>query len=232
MFFSWSEIGSYHKKNNEVNQDVIIMDETDDIMIATLCDGVSTCRYAREGAEIAGRSVSSFMAGKYQKLLKYDSRTIAVRMVNHICYDLRKEATAKKRNFEDYSSTISSVLYDRENCKLLCLNVGDAIIGGLTEEGIEIIGKPQSGHNGCYVSTTKEVEKVADVSILDAEKYKSVFICTDGMWKSFYDGNKIRDDAEEKIETKAYDDLVNHIRLNPNTDDRSIVIMELREESA
>lgn len=232
MFFSWSEIGSYHKNNNEVNQDVIITDENKDIMIATLCDGVSTCRYAREGAEIAGSSVSSFMMGKYHKLLKYDNRTIAEKMVNHICYDLRKEANAKNRNFEDYSSTISSVLYDRENRKLLCLNVGDAIIGGLAEKGIEIIGKPQSGYNGCYVSTTKEVEKVADVSVLDAEKYKSVFICTDGMWKAFYNGKKISGDTEEKIETKAYDELVNYIRLKPNSDDRSIVIMELKEKNA
>lgn len=231
MFFSWSEMGIYHKSNNDVNQDIIITDMNADIMIATLCDGVSTCRYAREGAKIAGDSVSSFITRKYRKLLKYDNRTIASKTVNHICYALKKEARAKKRNFEDYSSTISSALYDRDGHKLLYLNVGDAIIGGLTENGIEIIGKPQSGYKGCYVSTTKEVEKVADVSVIDAEKYRSIFICTDGMWKAFYDGEKISNEVAEKIETKAYDDLVNHISLNPDMDDRSIVVMELKGES-
>lgn len=232
MFFCWSEIGIYHKNNNEVNQDVIVTEENQDMMIATLCDGVSTCRYAREGAEITGSSISSFMMGKYHKLLKYDNGTIASKTVNHICHALKKEASEKNRDFEDYSSTVSSVLYDRKGNKLLCLNVGDSIIGGSTEKGIEIIGKPQCGYRGCYVSTTKGVDKVADVSVIDAEKYSSVFICSDGMWKSFYDGERISDDAAEKIGNKAYDDLVNHIRLNPDIDDRSIVVMELKGVSA
>ena len=232
MFFSWSEIGLYHKNNNEVNQDVIITDENQDMMIAALCDGVSSCKYAREGAEIAGCSVSSFFADNHRKLVDYDSRTIATKTIAHVRYDLNKVAKTKDRDVSEYSSTVSAVLYDKKDGKLLCFNVGDAIIGGLTEGGVEILEKPQRGYKGCYVSTTRDVDRVADVSVINAGNYKSVFICTDGMWKSFYDGIQLSDDATKKIMEESYDELTNDIQQNPEMDDRSIVVMKLRGESA
>ena len=230
MFFSWSETGIYHKNNNGVNQDVIVTNENKDMMVAAVCDGVSSCKYAREGAEIAGSSVSSFLADKYRKLIHYDKRMIATKTINHICYDLEKEAKTRGRDVNEYSSTISAVLYDRKAGRILCVNVGDAIIAALTEDGVEIIGKPQMGYNGCYVSTTKEVDRVTDVSIIDAVKYKSVFICTDGMWKAFYDGEKISGDVIKIIMKESYDELIDYIRRNLEMDDRSIVVMMLKGE--
>ena len=228
MFFSWSETGIYHKNNNEVNQDVIITDENQDMMLAILCDGVSSCKYAKEGAEIAGSSAAIFLSNKYRKLIKYDKRMIAEKTINHVRYDLNKEAKSMDRDVNEYSSTISAVLYDRDEAKLLCVNVGDAIVGALTEDGIEIIEKPQRGYKGCYVTTTKDATQVTDVSVIDADKYKSVFICTDGMWKAFYDGKNISSDIAEKIKGEAFDEMVDAMKCNPEMDDRSMVVMKLR----
>lgn len=227
MFVKWSDVGTYHIEKKRGNEDALVSITDGKNLAVALCDGVSTCEHAREGAKIACESLCRFFIKKSVKLMHYDNRTIAEKAVSHIMYDLKKQAEISGNTIESFSSTAACAVYDDEQKKLLCINIGDALIGGINENGFEAIINPQKGNNGCYVTTTKGVERAAKVAVVDAEKYSSVFICSDGMWKQFLKNGQLNPEIRECFNRGDYDLLINMLRDNRSFDDRSIVAMNI-----
>ena len=89
--------------------------------------------------------------------------------------------------------------------------------------------KPSKTCRGCYTTTTKGVERVADIVVLDAGKFDSIFICSDGMWKGFYQNRHISDNIDECLRTKDYKRMISIVQMGESYDDRSIVVMDLED---
>lgn len=227
MFIEWTDIGTYHMESQKENEDAVASITDGRNAAIALCDGVSVCEHAKEGARVTCDSLCSFFVRKSDKLADYDRRTIVRKAVSHIMYDLRKQAELSGNTMESLSSTAACVSYDDGLKKLLCLNIGDALVGGVGENGFEVIIRPQKGNHGCYTVTTKRVELAAEIAIVDAEKYSSVFICSDGMWKQFYKNGQLSDEAKECFDRGDYKMLIRRLRDNRSFDDRSIVVMDI-----
>ena len=230
MFIEWSDTGTYHVEQKKENEDAIVSIKDGLDAAIALCDGVSTCEHSRKGSWIACKSLCNFFIRKKSKLANYDHKTIAKKAVAHILYDLKKRADADGDTIESLSSTAACVVYDDEKKKLLCISIGDSLVGGISKQGFEALIKPQKCSTGCYVTTTKGVERVARVLTIDAEKYDAVFICSDGMWKQFYDRGKISNDFKEYLDREEFNLLIDKIRDNKSFDDRSIIVMNLNHQ--
>ncbi len=227
MFIEWSDIGTYHIEQMRENEDAIeaVMDGT--CAAIALCDGVSTCQNSKAGAKVACESLCGLFLKKGSKLEKYDYQTIAQKTVSHIIYDLKKHAKKSGDTLESFSSTAACVLYDRETKKILCINIGDSLVGGISDKGFEILINPQKCINGCYVTTTKGVEHIAEVQILEAQKYRSIFICSDGMWKQFYKNGEVNKDIKEYFDKNDFPQIIKILKDYRGVDDRSIVVMSI-----
>ena len=229
MFMEWTETGKFHIENNKSNEDAIVTLKNGKNVAVALCDGVSTCQNSEAGAKVACASLCDFFGRKGCKLAFYDSRTIAKKTVSHILYDLKKYSEKTGNTMESLSSTAASVVYDYELSKVICINIGDALIGGIGKDGYETIISPQKHSRGCYTTTTKGVERVADIVVLDAGKFDSIFICSDGMWKGFYQDRYISGDIDECLRTKDYKRMISIVQMGESYDDRSIVVMDLED---
>lgn len=227
MFIEWSEVGKYHIENKKSNEDALISLKDGRNSAVALCDGVSTCVNSGEGARVACESLCKFFMYKGDKLAAYDRRTIAQKTVSHILYDLKKCADRTGSSLESLSSTAACAVYDDALKKIICINIGDALIGGIGKDGFEVIIYPQRGNGGCYVTTTKGVDRVAEIAIVDANKYHSVFICSDGMWKQFFYKGCLSETAAECFSKEDYYRLISLLKKEKSYDDRSIVAMNI-----
>lgn len=228
MFVKWSDIGKYHVEHNKENEDALFSVKRGDGVAVALCDGVSTCENAGQGARVACESLCDFFVEKGHKLLGYDKSTIAKKTISHILYDLKKTADAEGKNIESFSSTAVCVFHDEISGRLLCINIGDGMVIGVGDGVIEVIMKSQKGCRGCYVTTTRGVERVADVKIMDAKRYDSICICSDGMWKQLFCNDLITEEAEKYLKDMNYNGLISYVQDMESMDDRSFVAMDIK----
>lgn len=189
MINSLSGQGIYHKSHNIENQDFVLFGEDENFCAITLADGVSSCKYAREGAEIACEILCRLFLTKGDFFLSSDvlkySQNISKIILSNILRELKK-----KPDIKEYSSTIAGVLYDKNNDKMLCFNIGDGMIAGEKGGMHQVLIRPYQNENGCCVTTTLGAENVAEIKILDAEKIKSAIIFSDGAWKKIFSDKK------------------------------------------
>lgn len=227
MFIEWSDIGTYHTEHGQENQDAITSYEKDGSSVVALCDGVTSCSHAKQGADIACASISNLFMKKGEKLVLFDIKEINSKTVSHILYDLKKNAEKTEASVRDFSSTVSCVLYNKDINKLLCTNIGDSLVGAVGKNGFEVIMKPQHNPAGCYVTTTEDVEYAAETVILEADQYSSIFICSDGLWKQFFIKGQMKEDIKSFLCREEYEQLIEKVKDCKSRDDRSIVVMKI-----
>lgn len=224
-----SETGMYHKANNEENQDALYSGENRRFTVITLADGVSECKEAKTGAEIAVKSLTELFLKKGEYFINFDKKQIAEFAVSHINYELRKKAESEKRNIEDYSSTVASVLLDRKSERLLYFSIGDSVIIASESGKCKIISNPSDSSQGCCVTTTKGAETMAKTNIINVSGLDSVIICSDGAWKGIFKRNKLKEEVKELIKDNNYSELNKFIKYQDSFDDSSFISMVFKK---
>lgn len=224
-----SETGMYHKVNNEENQDALYSGENRRFTVITLADGVSECKDAKTGAEIAVKSLTELFLKKGEYFINFDKKQIAEFAVSHINYELRKKAESEKKNVEDYSSTVASVLLDRKSERLLYFSIGDSVIIASESGKCKIISNPSDSSQGCCVTTTKGAETMAKTNIINVSGLDSVIICSDGAWKGIFKRNKLKEEVKELIKDNNYSELNKFIKYQDSFDDSSFISMVFKK---
>lgn len=152
--------------------------------MGVLADGVSTCMYSKQGAEIACSSIKNLLVNKSAFFHKCSMDIIPSIFINRIIYELKKEATQQGYNFIEYSSTLAGVEYFRNDNSALLFNLGDAVILGIKENDYEILMQPDNSQDNCCTTTTENADLELNVKRIDVADYISLFIMSDGLWNS------------------------------------------------
>ncbi len=230
MFISWSKIGSYHTQKRESNQDTSFCVEDGKSQIIVLADGVSSCSHAREGATIACINTGNYYAKCGSELMWQSKDVIAKKTIQNIVCALNKKSSASGIAVDEYSSTIAVVYYDKASDNILIVNVGDGIVCGVNSKGYEVLMQPQDSSEGCFVTTTKGVERKADIKVYSAKKYNNLFICSDGMWQELFGRTRLKKEYESYILKNDYSGLISQLETVNFQDDGSIVVMTKTHE--
>ncbi len=224
-----NEIGSYHKENGTENQDVICHGRNGKFSVITLADGVSACREARKGAETAAREITRLFLEKGDYFLDFTAEETAELSLSHVCWELKKQADIKNEDVEEFSSTLASVLVDRRKKRMLCLNLGDAIIL-LSEKGkCRIVAMPSDSRDGCCVTTTEGAASMTDVKHLDLGSAEAVLICSDGAWHLMFRQNRLIPAVYDMIADHEYGELREFLTSKEHFDDCSFISLDLRK---
>lgn len=227
MIYQCSNTGQYHKQNDSCNQDYICTEVNGKISVISLADGVSSCRKARAGAETAGRAITHLLSRRGDVMMEYDSREIARIANSHVVYELEKAAEADNNPVTDYSSTVSSVMYDRSSGKMLIYNLGDCIILTVSDGTCRIAAMPCDSRCGCCVTTTVNAESEAVAEVINTERIDSVVICSDGAWREMFRGCRLKDEVEAMLVRGRYDELSRFLTKCGCHDDNSFVAMKV-----
>lgn len=229
MIYKWSNIGSYHQLKKGENEDYICSKECEEKTVITLADGVSSCAESKHGAMIAGDAITYLLSKKGVMLMEFDQKQIAKITTKHILYELEQNAIDNNHEITDYSSTVASVMFDKNSRRLLCYNLGDEIIIGVSKGKCRILAMPYDSTDGCCVTTTKNSEAEAIVKIINADSIDSVIICSDGAWREMFKSNRIRKDIVDMLTSRDYDALTEYLKSKNSTDDCSYIAMDIND---
>lgn len=224
----FSVAGKHHEYKKENNQDAFLYRQEDEYFAMALADGVSACKYSKEGAMIVCEAVVYFLLKHSKRLFLMDKAEISSSLLSDVLYHLRKVAENNNHDIDEYSSTLACVLYDSQSRKMLYFSIGDSLITANKSDDCYIVAMPSDSRNGCCVTTSFNAFSTAKVGIIDVESASSIMISSDGAWHLMYRRNRMYQNIKEIILKHEYDKLKETLLEKEKFDDCSFVIMDLR----
>lgn len=226
MIKKFSRAGNHHNNDITKCQDVIEVNDSGMYSVLTVADGVSSCKQARAGAEIASKSVTELLSRNAEFFQELDREKMVDIILKHINFELERAAGKNNENVEEYSSTITSVLYNKTSGKMLLINLGDSLILSTKKDNFQIVSSPYNSVSGCPVTTSRKAKEYIKVSILDSFDSDSLMICTDGAWRAMFEKNKLKSDVKTMVTDMDYDILDEYLCNQNNEDDYSYVAIK------
>lgn len=231
MIYKLNERGLHHAEINTENQDCIKTAYNNRFTAIVLADGVSSCKRAREGAEIACGTALKLLYGFSERFMEMNPQETAKTILEHIFFKLKEQADTDNENVTEYSSTLSCVLYDSLEKRMLCLNLGDGMIMASDGGRCRLLAMPEDNGSGICTTTTRGALRAAQCRIIDAGEISSVAVFSDGAWRKLYSGNRLKAEAAKLISDSNYRKLKEFIRLQECLDDFSFVSIGLKDQS-
>lgn len=175
-----SQRGEYHARNDQPNQDIVRKRENGLYAVAAVADGVSSCPFAREGAELACRIAIDFFMSDAEYLFDFSPEKIAYLFIELIKVHLSKAALAAEASLSDFSSTLLLCGVDKKNGRLLAINLGDGAVVIERGERSGIVLMPRRFNKSCCSTTTENAYLSAQTILTDTEDVSRICIFTDG----------------------------------------------------
>lgn len=236
MIYKFSRAGLWHTQTNIENQDAVTYAESDRFTVIALADGVSSCLKARAGAVIACKTASELLLEFAERFIFMDTHDAAKILLDKILQKLDNRAARDKTPVKEYSSTISCVLFDKKNKRIMCWNLGDSMILAAENGRCRLLAMPIDEGNGICTTTTYGALEEMICRVIDAKDIDSVAAFSDGAWRKIYAGNRLRADTEKLISESNYKGLAKFLKAQECADDFSFVSTNInlteRRESA
>ncbi len=226
-----SRMGKRHALAGGENQDALRGGQDRRLCVISLADGVSGCREARRGAEIAGEAITELFLKKGEHFLEFSDAQVGDFALAHILAELRQAAAEADLPLEEYSSTVASVLVDKRTRRMLCFNLGDGMI--LAAEGgkCRVLSMPADSTSGCCVTTTGRAGELVSVRRFVLEGMESVVILSDGAWRELFSRARLRPEAAAMIAAGDYDALGEYLIRRECMDDFSFITADMRQNN-
>lgn len=122
--YGFSKRGRGHK--GKKNQDYIIYKDLGEMIIAVVCDGVSSSKYSDVGAQKTAKITEKFLKENFE-IFYLNYQIQKENLLKEIHYEIEKIAEKHKINLHEFSSTLGFVAI-KDN-KYICGQLGDGIIG-------------------------------------------------------------------------------------------------------
>lgn len=225
MIYEYSGTGARHSAHGGENEDAVCSRQNERYAVISLADGVSACRKARAGAEIASEAMAGLLVGKGKYLFDFSRQQIAEIAISHILSKLRRQAEQDLSAEEEYSSTVAGALFDKQEQKLLYFNLGDGMILAQAGGHSRILSRPSDSSSGCCVTTTRNAGRMVDARVAAVERMDSVLLCSDGAWRHMFDQNRIKPEVSTLLTDHDWSGLETYLSGQKCLDDYSFAAM-------
>lgn len=232
--YEYSNVGTRNSNNNLENQDFAFSEELNEFEVISLADGVSTCSKSKEGAEIAAKAVAFYLLKNAEFLLNFkDDEQRKKIIVDYVLKQLTDKANHDGISVDEYSSTLSAVLFDKKTNKAMTFNLGDNLIMALYEDKCHIVGMPGDNRNGTVVTTTKGASYEASSQIIDMVNSninaEDIVIFSDGAWKELYSGTRITPELYTLLVERRFDLIQEFLAQRNPSDDNSFINLNIKD---
>lgn len=228
MIAEYSKTGSRHNRQGLPNQDSIRTAADDRYTAVALADGVSTCSMARTGAEIAAEAATMYLRRNGPMLFEMSEKGISGRILGQALENLEQQAEKDDLDVKEYSCTLSAALFDSQRRKMLCFNLGDALILGSDGNQCRVFAHPASTAEGCCTVTTKNAIREAETKILDCAGLKHVYIFSDGAWQLMAERNRLKPAIRLSLLSGNAVEIRSYLDQAANEDDASFITINLQ----
>ncbi len=228
-YTSFSKTGLYHLEVQDENQDALHYGKDERFVVLALADGVSSCGKAKAGAEIAASELVSFLLRNGKYFMQCEPKTAAFQILEQVIFKLTQQAQRDAIPVEEYSSTLSGVLLDRQTETIFCINLGDGMILANQGDRCLILAQPSDSRNGCYVTTTRDAVSTIRTFKRQADDLRAILLCSDGAWLHLYQNGKLKTVAEGLILQGDFVGLQSFLEQQQCKDDCSFLALTLKD---
>lgn len=225
--FLYTKKGAYHRETQEVSGDVVRGVDDGNIAVLAIADGVSACAYGAEGAGLVSALALDLIREQYTRL-HFFPEGWACRMVQTVREQLSLFAQENDASCEEFSSTLMTLLIDRERERFYYCNIGDGLLLTIGDSGCPIVSMPQGDADGCPVVTTKGVERIIETGSAGLSGIDNILMCTDGTWRTMYQRNRLCPQVREHLVTGNFDQFERYIEASNPMDDCSFAVVNIR----
>lgn len=219
----YTKKGIYHQDHGEVCGDILLTHQDDTRTVIVVADGVSTCEFGAEGADIAAHAAMDYITDRFDSSLLIPSVWGRL-MLQAVEQALRSQAKALNHPWKEYACTLLTVVIDYEKGTLEYCNLGDGLLLAIRENGCSIVGMPQLCAAGCPVITTMGASRLARFGSAPLDSIESILACTDGAWKLMYRRDRLLPEVRQQLMAGQYEAVLNYIDKQQNFDDCGIAI--------
>ena len=223
----YSKTGEFHKTSGVDNQDVILIKKNSQFCFYALADGVSSRKFSKEGAQIACDTAAGLFMRTDRLLLNYEKQKAVYVLLNEILYNLKSLSSTASEDIKEYASTLMFVLVDKKSNIVYVLNLGDGMCFATLGETVYEISSVDEQAEGCFVTTTENVNDYVFFEKYDAYKYDSFILMSDGAWRTIYVDGRIQEFYKDIIVTKDTKKLKNVFEKETIDDDCSFAFVDL-----
>ncbi len=226
MINKFSELGTQHF-NGTTNEDVVCSGNNAARWVIALADGVTSCKMARKGAEIACRALTNLLLQKGDFFLDCEKEKTAKHIIAHIEHELKQHATENNKLLSEYSSTIAGILLDKRSRRVMSISLGDSLIVYTEDRRCNMLSIPADSVEGCPTTTTINAWKLMEIQVMDANILDSVVICSDGAWHHMIKTNRLRQNIKTMIIDMKYEKLSEFLKMQNCRDDYSFISLDI-----
>ena len=223
----YSKTGEFHKTSGLDNQDVILIKNNSQFCFYTLADGVSSRKFSKEGAQIACDTAAELFMRSDRLLLNYEKQKAVYVLLDEILYNLKSLCSTNSADIKDYASTLMFVLVDKKSNIVYVLNLGDGMCFATLDETVYEISSADEQAEGCFVTTTENVNDYVFFEKYDAYKYDSFFMMSDGAWRTICDNGRIDELYKDIMVTQNTKKLKDIFEKEIIDDDCSFAFVDL-----
>lgn len=221
--WTFTKTGFYHTNDYLDNQDVVYENTNDSIRFVAVADGVSTCENGKKGAEIACQAAFRALDAETEYLFSLKEKSVAYLIVKYIQSEIEAFALKTGADVLSYASTLSFLCVDRKKNQAIAFSLGDSAVAVVTNDKrvVPLGGVLDFSSNiSCTVVTIKAYLDVK-IAILPLDKISSIFIATDGAWKTILKNGKLHEEIIYCFGEKDTERLEMYFRNVQNADDCS-----------
>ena len=205
---------------------MILCRENNEARIIVVADGISSCKNALQGAQLACKVAANALLGETQFLFSLAPAVIASLILENIKRELRTLSLVTSQSEQSYSSTLSFVCFNKHSEQVMLFVLGNSFIYALSQNGISPVCLPdEAGAKLTPCTTTKGAEQCTKVEIL-AKGSPAYLIASDGAWRCFYQRGIWDPSFLTAVKKNC---LQQFLKNNCCEDDCSIVIMNTKE---
>lgn len=218
---AWSLRGSTHRKNNEPNQDSVSFNQTNRFSVVSAADGVGSCGSAYEGALLAARCATETLSENGAAAFSPEL------LLDAVAETLKKQSKMTQKPLPDFSSTLASVVWDRQENKVFYLSLGDSLLLTVSAASrkCRILSAPCDSTDGIPTTTHRNPAFYTQSGMLFADDIETVLILTDGAWRPMFSRMKMRKELQDAIENGDFAYILSFLEKADVSDDASVAIL-------
>lgn len=208
-------------------QDCVLFEENGHVALAAVADGVSSCKNAAEGAQIACQTIKQIMTQESDYYFSCKQDCVGSLLLNYVCRVLQSAADEAGEDVMSYASTLSFVCFHKKSGKMMVFSLGDSKVFSVGETGIQCLTDSQADENNrCCATVTQGAEKQVQLQVFVYDGQTDYLLMTDGAWRLLYTDCRLRKDLREQIEKRNYRDLASFFENMKPTDDCSYIALQ------
>ena len=167
MIRQFSQTGMGHLSQGKENQDCVLSSIDPDYVIIAAAEGVSAARYAKEGAQIACRTVIDVFRRDTESLFACSREKMAVLLLDQILYEIAQQPQGAAA--EEFAST------------LILWNLGDGTVLHRSYSGAAYEMSPRRFRGIPCQTVTKGAYRAVQIQRIRIRHGDTILLMTDGV---------------------------------------------------